>query len=64
VIAGLAAGLPPDKAQILGNLTGALSVTSPRTINPGVDQASLKAFVQRQNAQLDEAVRCLLGLES
>ena len=60
IIAGLTAGLSLAHAQELGALVAALSVTSPHTINNEIDRNSLRAFAEKSNAQLDDAVRALL----
>jgi len=62
ILAGLAAGLELGEAQELGALVGALSVTSPHTINKNVDRASLAEFATRLGAPLCDPVRELLGL--
>jgi sugar/nucleoside kinase (ribokinase family) len=62
VLTGLAAELPLAEAQQLGALTGALSVTSPHTIHPGLDRESLAAFAKYGRGCLAESVCRLLGL--
>ena len=62
VLAGLASGLSLAEAQQLGTLTGAVSVTSPHTINPDVDRMSLAAFAQERQVVLTDGVRQLLSL--
>jgi sugar/nucleoside kinase (ribokinase family) len=62
VLAGLAAGLPLHEAHHLGSLTGALSVTSPHTINPEVDRVSLASLATRVNATMPENMSRILGI--
>jgi hypothetical protein len=61
MIARLTAGLPLSQAQELGTLTGALSVTSPHTINREIDRKSLNAFAARIQVPISDAVRALLA---
>jgi sugar/nucleoside kinase (ribokinase family) len=56
ILAGLAAGLKLADAQWLGILAGAMSVTSPHTIHPGIDRASLYSFAMSKNLSLPETV--------
>lgn len=60
IIAGLVAGLRLAGAQELGTLVAAHSVTSPHTIDKRVDRQSLRAFAERSQAPLCDAVRELL----
>jgi len=60
IIVGLVAGLTLSQAQELGTLVAALSVTSPHTIHPGIEQDSLRDFASRHQAPLTEAVQSLL----
>ena len=64
IIVGLVAGLPLSEAQQLGALTGALSVTSPHTINKDINRESLYAFAQQSGSDLPETVRMLLEDQS
>lgn len=61
IIAGLTAGLPLADAQELGALTAALAITSPHTINPDVDGATLAQFAAATRPPLSEPVRQLLA---
>ncbi len=63
VISGLVAGLTMSQAQELGSLTATLSITSPHTINKGIDRKSLQAFAGRTHAPLSDPVRNLLREE-
>jgi ribokinase len=60
IIAGLVVGLAMGQAQELGTLVAALSVTSPHTIAPEIERQSLRAFANRSQAPLSDAVRALL----
>jgi ribokinase len=60
VIAGLVAGLPFPQAQELGTLVAALSVTSPHTINMGIDRQSLLSFSTEFSLDLSNPVKQLL----
>ena len=57
ILAGLAAGLPLGEAHELGVLVAALSVTSPHTINKGIDRRSLKALADTLQTPLCAGVR-------
>jgi ribokinase len=46
LIAGLSAGLALSEAQVLGDLMGAASVTSPHTIHPGITRKMLAALLR------------------
>jgi sugar/nucleoside kinase (ribokinase family) len=48
ILAGLAAGLSLVDAQWIGILAGAMSVTSPHTIDPGIDRRTLRDFAAGQ----------------
>jgi ribokinase len=61
IIAGLVAGLDMAQAQELGTLVAALSVTSPHTINPDIERASLQAFAAGAATSLSDAVKRLLA---
>ena len=61
-LAGLASGLTLAEAQQLGGLTGALSATSPHTINAEIDRISLAVFAQEQGAELSADVKAVLGM--
>jgi sugar/nucleoside kinase (ribokinase family) len=60
ILAGLATGLPLADAQWVGILAGAMSVTSPHTIHPGIDRPSLRAFAAKHDLILPSAVRSFL----
>jgi ribokinase len=60
ILAGLVAGLAMSEAHELGALTAALSVTSPHTINKGIDRQSLQAFAAGIHVPLCVAVTNLL----
>jgi sugar/nucleoside kinase (ribokinase family) len=60
-LAGLAVGLPLAKAHELGALAGAMSVTSPHTINKSITRDSLRAFAQGTGVAISEAVLHSLG---
>ena len=64
VLAGLAAGLPLMEAQQLGSCMGALSVTSPHTIHPGLDRSALAAYAQERQTPLTDGIIRLLGIRS
>lgn len=61
VIAGLAAGLSLPQAQILGNLTGAFSVTSQHTIHPGLNRKNLAELAVKFKEKLDPVVIDLIN---
>ena len=61
VIVGLVAGLTLHQAQELGTLTAALSVTSPHTINKGIDRQALREFAVSAAVPLCGAVGSLLA---
>jgi len=61
ILAGLAAGLPLADAQWVGILAGAMSVTSPHTIHPGIDRPSLRAFAAKHYLILPSSVRSFLN---
>jgi len=60
VLVGLAAGLSLAEAQELGGLVGALSVTSPHTINKEISCESLRTFVTKFGLPLPDKVKELL----
>ncbi|MDO8683239.1 MAG: carbohydrate kinase family protein [Armatimonadota bacterium] len=60
VIAGLVAGLPMAEAQRLGALVGALSVTSPHTINKEICRDTLRDFAAQTGADIPNSVKELL----
>ncbi|MDO8588773.1 MAG: carbohydrate kinase family protein [Armatimonadota bacterium] len=60
MIVGLTLGLPFAEAQHLGSLVGALSVTSPHTLNKDIRGDSLREFARQSQAALPESVRGLL----
>jgi len=62
VIAGLAEGLPFHEAHRLGALVGALSVTSPHTINKDINRRSLFEFSKTLN--IDISPELMLFLEA
>jgi len=53
IIAGLSAGLGLQQAQMLGNLSGAFSVTSPHTIHPDLNRNGLKELVLKSRQEID-----------
>ena len=61
-LAGLASGLTLAEAQQLGGLTGALSATSPHTINAEIDRISLAGFAEEQGAEVSADVKAVLGM--
>ncbi len=56
IITGLALGLHIFDAQQLASLIAGLSVTSPDTINKGIDRISLKEFLVSSNLRISEKV--------
>jgi ribokinase len=60
IIAGLVAALPLHRAQELGTLVAALSVTSPHTIDGTIDRRSLQSFADEFSLDLSESIRQLL----
>ncbi len=52
ILAGLASGLSLTEAHQIGALAGAMSVTSPHTIHPGIDRSSLRNFAASNRIQL------------
>jgi ribokinase len=60
IVVGLAAGLTLHKAQELGTLAAALSVTSPHTINKDINRETLEQFAKEVNANLCDDVWRLL----
>ena len=52
ILAGLASGLSLVEAHLIGVLAGAMSVTSPHTIHPGIDRSSLRNFATSNRIQL------------
>ena len=60
-LSGLACGLSLPEAQQLGGLTGALSVTSPHTINEEIDRLTLAAFAEAARTPIADNVRTLLA---
>jgi sugar/nucleoside kinase (ribokinase family) len=56
ILAGLAAGLALEDAQWIGILAGAMSVTSPHTIDPGIDRRALRIFATEKGLVLPPAV--------
>ncbi|NLG98564.1 MAG: carbohydrate kinase family protein [Chloroflexi bacterium] len=60
-LAGLVAGLDLPKAQELGTLVAAASVTSPHTIHPEIDGDFLQSFAAGLPISLSAEVRSLLG---
>jgi ribokinase len=61
ITSGLAAGLSLVRAQELGSLVAALSVTSPDTIAPEVGREGLAKFVEEWGIGLSEEVQGLIG---
>ena len=62
IIAGLSAGLSLARAQELGTLVAALSVTSPHTIAPEVERENLARFAREQMIELSEEVGSLVDM--
>ena len=60
IIAGLSAGLSFADAHALGSLVAAMSVTSPHTINPEINRASLGQFAAKIDASLPSSVTVFL----
>jgi sugar/nucleoside kinase (ribokinase family) len=60
ILAGLAAGLPLREAHHLGALAGAVSVTSPHTINPDLEGSSLGSLADDLDLTLPSSVDALL----
>lgn len=60
MIAGLAAGLSLPRAQELGSLCGAFSVTSPHTIAPDLERGALWRFQRQGGLQLSPEVAQLI----
>ncbi|MDD3927083.1 MAG: PfkB family carbohydrate kinase [bacterium] len=60
IIAGLTAGLDLKDAAYLGSLTGAMSVTSPHTINKEINRKSLQAFAGDNSIPVNGAVQGFL----
>ena len=60
IIAGLSSGLPLSRAQYLGNLAGALAVTSPHTIHPDMNRNSLRMLALNNKMNIDPSVMKLL----
>lgn len=60
VITGLVEDLPYRQAQELGALVAALSVTSPHTINMGIDRRSLLSFSLKFSIELSDPVKQLI----
>jgi sugar/nucleoside kinase (ribokinase family) len=56
ILAGLASGLALREAQWVGILAGAMSVTSPHTIHPGISRQALRDFALRNSLALPAAV--------
>lgn len=63
LLAGLACGLAIEQAQLLGALAGALSVTSPHTIHPGIGRALLADLATTARISLSAETKLLLGIE-
>jgi ribokinase len=61
MIAGLAAGLSLAKAQELGSLVAAHSVTSPHTIDKRIDRDALRSFAGQVQAVLSPDIQQLLS---
>ena len=56
ILAGLSAGLTLADAQQVGQLCGAMSVTSPHAIHKGISRAALHGFADQHQVQLHPAV--------
>jgi ribokinase len=61
IIAGLIAGLTLQQSQILGNLTGAFSVTSQHTIHPDISRKSLKDLALKFHGEMEPFLLKLLS---
>jgi len=61
LLIGLATGHSIDESQYLATLLAGLSVTSPHTIHPGIDQTSLNAFRLLTNFECPEKISKLLS---
>ncbi|MEI8309122.1 MAG: PfkB family carbohydrate kinase [Verrucomicrobiota bacterium] len=55
ILAGLASGLSLAEAHQIGALAGAMSVTSPHTIHPGIDRPALLDFARNSRIPLSES---------
>ncbi len=60
VLVGLAAGVDFDAAQQLGSLAGALSATSPHTINFNIDRTSLASFAKESRLAISPGLGRIL----
>lgn len=60
LIVGLVAGLSMADALKLGVLTAALSITSPHTIHPSLDQNTLRELVLQHPVSLKDSIKALL----
>ena len=60
VLTGLAAGVDLDAAQQLGSLTGAVSVTSPHTINFDIDRTSLASLANESRLAISTGLGRIL----
>jgi sugar/nucleoside kinase (ribokinase family) len=60
ILTGLAIGLSLFESQQLGSLIAGMSVTSPDTINKGIDRASLLEFMVKANLRVSDKVTVLL----
>ena len=56
LLIGMATGHSLSESQQLATLLGGLSVTSPHTIHPGIDRASLYNFLQETNSKCSEKI--------
>lgn len=60
LIVGLVAGLSMADALKLGVMTAALSITSPHTIHPNLDQITLREFALQHQIALNPSITALL----
>ncbi|UCB46643.1 MAG: carbohydrate kinase family protein [Spirochaetota bacterium] len=61
MIAGITAGLKFNEAQELATLVATLSVTSPHTINKGIDRVALRQLANKTNYPISESVTMILS---
>lgn len=61
IIVGLVTGLTLPDAHQLAALIASLSVTSPHTIHPEIDRASLRSFADSMSMTLNDSIGALLG---
>ena len=61
IISGLVAGLTLQQSQVLGNLAGALAVTSQHTIHPAMSREGLKSIAENSNIHIEPRLLDLLN---